>query len=160
MSKLDNLLDKLNLTVQEKNTWLNTLSKYDYAAIEKRINKSLCLSKEPLLHEIVAGLEKTTALPDRRGWKINCSVCDKMIDYYEVYKHESKCSSIRFIVRKAKELLGKDVPEDYIKNLWEMNDYDFEDTYFFFLDRFISLETNDFQKNLYRGVLNSRGKKE
>lgn len=156
MGKLEESISKLNLEPLEQEKWLNTLKKYDPIAVSNRITKSLFYSQTPKLENIIAGLETTSIMPDRRNHNVPCSICNKMYNYYEIERHESRCSSIRFLKKKSKEYLNKEIPNDYIQKMWEMNEKEFDDVYCMLIEKFIPYETNKTLLHGYKMILKTR----
>lgn len=155
-SRLEKLLDKINLPEDEKERWYNTLSKYEFLLIEKRINTYLIQSKQPQLDEIVSGLESRRLMPDRRNYKEPCSVCDKMFDYDKIEKHEARCSSVRFLRKKTKQLLKRDIPYDFVQKMWKMSEKEFDDFYCTMVEKFIPFEKNPTLKFAYYKILETK----
>lgn len=156
--RLEKLLDNLNLSDDEKEQWINTLGKYEFLLIEKRINTCITQSRIPNLKDIVDGLQATHKMPDRRNYKEPCSVCDKMFDYDKIEKHEARCSSIRFLKKKCKKLLNRDIPYDFMQKMWDMSEKEFDDLYCLLVEKFIPFEKNPTLKFAYNKILETKEK--
>lgn len=129
-------------------TWLNELCQYDYNDVLERtkelLSKSEFQMKQPTLYHIVAPLTKVNDKVDFTKMVFYCPRCKKAFnDEIIMDKHTDRCRSIDYVIRETKKWFNKDITR---KELFQMNEKEFEERYDKLLRYIMEHTTNEEEK--------------
>lgn len=117
--------------------WSEELSQYENDDVlyktKELFSKYEFKTIAPTLYYILDGLPKVNEKIDYSKETLSCKFCGRMFnDRDKLINHEDRCRSIKYILKRTKELWNKDIDK---KVLYNMNDSEFESKYELFLKK-------------------------
>ena len=128
------------------NEWERIMGPYDYEDIKGNLEKFLKdennYGREPDAYQLIRGLLTIEDKNTNSLGKVTCQFCGRVFNRLEVYEHEDRCRSIRYMERKYSQLFNRTIDK---RQLWEISKEEFDKKYDEFL-KYIEPKVNGTEK--------------
>lgn len=146
------------------NEWFRVLANYDYADVDENLDDFFKeeTTKVPDPYQLIRGLKTIEQKNRRSNTYIYCDVCKKPLEVYvngskmdrtEADSHMSRCRSVRYLKQIYPKYIGREIDKETEKDLKNMNQYKFDETYYLILKKVHEVMPEGFDKQLLTNVL-------
>ena len=126
------------------NDWERIMGPYDYEDIfnnlENFLKEEKNYGKEPDAYQLIRGILTKEDKKTNKSGRVSCQFCGRWFNRLEVYKHEDRCRSVKYLDRMYRKLLNRQLLNK--KELYEMNDKEFDEKYIKSLEYLLPHMTN------------------
>lgn len=136
---------KFKLSTAEYEVWQSLLSKTSKEIIEAKYNEHLNGEYRKNIPSVMYFETNSNETKQERRFLRQCEHCGKYLYHDAMVEHEGRHRSIKYIVKKMKELFSKELDEN---ELLELSDKDFNQKYDEFLEKIINYTSGLEQKRL------------
>lgn len=117
--------------------WSRIMEPYDYEDIKKNLEDFLKdennYGKEPDAYQLIRGLLTTEDKKEGNKGQVACQFCGRFMSRLDIGSHEDRCRSIRYLKKLYDRYLNATF--NISKELYEMNDKEFEQKYIAVLEK-------------------------
>lgn len=141
--------------------WHRFMVDYDFKDISEQLDKFLLdfngENRLPSAQELIKNCKTIIQKNENKvDYKVFCSSCNKIINFKNYEQHLDKCNSINYIVENMKKYFKKNIDR---RSLWQMNQQQFEKTYWNFCEQLYPLlEDGRDKKSLSNAIETHYGK--
>ena len=137
------------------NEWERIMGPYDYEDIEDNLEKFLKdennYGREPDAYQLIRGLLTIEDKNTNRSGRVTCQFCGRVFNRLEVYEHEDRCRSIKYLKKLYKNYLLRELED--IQALYNMRDEDFNKAYIRVLEIVLPKVRNKIEKHGIENVI-------
>lgn len=139
--------------------WSKEFVKYNYDDVMYKLNQ--IMSDEyyqrslPTLNYILKGIQKCSEIENFDKRRVLCDICKRPFNSVEeMDNHFQRCCCISTIKREAKKYLNKEYNDYEIRELYQMNDEEFDEKYKKFAKLLMEKSDLDWQKKVMECIIN------
>lgn len=135
------------------NEWTRVAGEYDYEDVfnntENFLKDPNNYGKDPSIYQLIRGLLTIKDKETNSKGRCACQFCGRWFNRLEVYDHEDRCRSVKYLKRLYKKYFKRELED--IEGLYRMPNDDFDKAYIFVLEKALPYMTDLTEK---RGVTN------
>lgn len=135
--------------------WERIMGPYDYEDIKDNLEKFLKdennYGREPDAYQLIRGLFTIEDKNTNSLGRVTCQFCGRVFNRLEVYEHEDRCRSIKYLKKLYRNYLLRELED--IQALYSMKNEDFDKAYIRVLEIVLPKVTNRIEKHGIENVI-------
>lgn len=164
------LIAKINInydSVRDADAMIDSWFEYLHPYDTKEVNAVLddCMGRDdfkykpPTVNYLIRDLTPISDKVDLSKGSCYCPLCMRLVSEPKYHKHYERCSSVKYIVKQMEKHYGKVLSNDEIKDLYAMDQKEFDERYYKLLKNIYERTTNENEKYIIGLCLKSEDRK-